>query len=78
MESQTDRFSKSRILRTALHIERLDLHRKATQQDWFINGVCHQSLRRFGNILRLNQISLTFETAKRKQLFTLQSVPIIY
>lgn len=69
MESQTDRFSKSRILGTALHVEGLDLHRKSTQQDWFINGICHQPFWRFGNILRLNKISLTFKTAKRKHFF---------
>lgn len=59
-ESQTDRFSKAGIFGTSLHIEGLDLYRKSTQQDWLINGVCHQSLRSFWDILRLNKTSLTF------------------
>lgn len=38
---------------TALHIERLDLCGKSAQQDGLVNGVCHQPLRRFRNILRV-------------------------
>lgn len=47
---------------TALHIERLYLCRKSAQQDWFINGVCHQSLRSFRNILTLKKALLIFKT----------------
>lgn len=62
--SQTDRFGEARILGTPLHVERLDLHRKPTQQDRLINGICHESLRSFWDILRLNETSLTFAAQK--------------
>lgn len=78
--SQTDRFGEAGILRTSLHVEGLDLYRKSTQQDWLINGVCHQSLRSFRDILRLNKTSLTSTTrnaARQKQLFS-QEQPSSY
>lgn len=80
VESQTDRFCKAGILRTSLHIEGLDLYRKSTQQDGLINGVRHQSLRSFWDILRLNKTSLTFTTQKatrQKQLSPTAALHVI-
>ena len=68
----TDRFGEAGVLGTSLHVEGLDLHRKSTQQDGLINGVRHQSLRSFWDILRLNKTSLTLTARKatrQKQLF---------
>jgi len=61
-ETPTHRLSKPGIIMTALHVERLYLCRKSAQQDWLINGVCHQSLRSFRNILRLRKTLLKFKT----------------
>lgn len=47
---------------TALHVEGLDLCRKSAQQDWLIDGVCHEPLRSFRNILRLKKALLIFKT----------------
>lgn len=52
---------------TALHVEGLDLCRKSAQQDWLIDGVCHEPLRSFRNILRLKKALLIFKTKKHSK-----------
>lgn len=47
-----DRFSEAIVLRTALHVEGFDLSRETTQQDGLVNGVGHQALRGFWDILQ--------------------------
>ena len=41
----------SSIIFALLHVESFDFMREPVQHDWFIDGVCHESLRGLGNIL---------------------------
>lgn len=50
-KSGPDRFSEATVLRAALHVEGFDLSWESTQQDGLVNGVRHQALRGFWDIL---------------------------
>lgn len=48
----THRLSEASVLRTALHVEGLDLSREAAQQDGLTDGISHQPLWGLWDVLK--------------------------